>query len=99
MIQGGLGLAFVCPAYGQSWPSARSEPQAVKVRFLAGWPATGDPATAATPEDLKSWLLIRVGDLYQHRESFVLGGRNIVSEIPRDRIDGLLARYTVKRTV
>jgi hypothetical protein len=98
-VEGDLKLAFICPAYGKSWPDTRQEPQAVKVRFKAGWPLSGDPAAPTTPEDLKSWLLIRVGDLYQHRESFLLGGRNIMNELPRDRVDGLLGRYSVAGTV
>ncbi len=41
--------ARIVPAYGESWPSARSEPNAVTVQFVAGY---GDGATPGIPERL-----------------------------------------------
>ena len=41
--------ARIVPAYGTSWPSTRSEPNAVTVRFVAGYGAGATPA-GATPE-------------------------------------------------
>jgi uncharacterized phiE125 gp8 family phage protein len=65
----------VRPAYGESWPTTRDTPQAVTVRFVAGY-----GAAAAVPALIKLWLRIRLSTLYEHREQFVTG--TIVSSLP-----------------
>ena len=56
--------ARVLPAYGCSWPSARSQADAVALRYLAGY---ADAATV--PESIKSWIKLQVGAMYENRES------------------------------
>ena len=56
------------PVYGTSWPSTRLTPQAVTVRFVAGY-----GAAAAVPANVGLWLRERVATLYEHREQFVTG--------------------------
>lgn len=54
----------VSPPYGQSWPSTRCSPGAVKVTFTAGF---GE--AAAVPADIKAAILLLIGHLYEHREA------------------------------
>jgi uncharacterized phiE125 gp8 family phage protein len=64
----GLGTAegaTVRPAYGNSWPSIRHLPEAVSITFTAGF---GDNATDI-PEPIRTAIKMRVGHLYEHRES------------------------------
>lgn len=70
-----------------SWPIAGDMPNAVRVRYQAGW------IIDSFPPALKQWMLIRVASLYAQRESFVAGIN--VGELGRDFVDGLLDSYTV----
>lgn len=57
--------ARVYPAYGESWPATRCQPNAVTITYRAGY------GTAATdvPEDLRGRLLEAVAHLYDRRGS------------------------------
>lgn len=54
-------------AYDQSWPSTRSQWDAVRVRYVVGW------AVADVPAPLKQALLLLVSQLYEHRTPEVTG--------------------------
>ncbi len=69
-----------------SWPSVYQANNAVTVQFVAG--------ATAVAEDVKAWCLIRVADMYEHRESVVIGF-NAASVIPRNFVDGLLDRHCI----
>lgn len=69
------------PAYGMCWPSTRRQPNAVRIRFRCGY-----ANAAAVPEEVKSWILLRVGMLYENRESVAAGAQ--LSELPH--VDRLL---------
>lgn len=56
--------ARVYPAYGKCFPSARCQPGAVRVRFVAGY---GDEGSDV-PEPIQQWLLMKVAQLYENRE-------------------------------
>ena len=61
-----LGLprrARASPAYDEIWPVVRCLPEAVQIRFVAGY-----GAAAAVPEDIKEAMLLIIGHLYAHRE-------------------------------
>ncbi len=60
---------YVVPAYGKSWPLARSQPEAVTISFTAGY---GD-AAANVPEPIRHAILLMVGAWYEHREEMVIG--------------------------
>ena len=64
----------IVPAYGESWPSTRDVPNAVTLRFVAGY-----GAAAAVAEPLKRWIKSRVATLYGFREPVVVG--TITSDI------------------
>jgi hypothetical protein len=51
--------------YGQSWPAIRCQREAVKVIF-----STGYLDAASVPEPIKTWIKLRVGALYENRESW-----------------------------
>jgi uncharacterized phiE125 gp8 family phage protein len=78
--------ARVMPAYGASWPSTRDQANAVLVRFAAGY------ANAVTvPQEIKSWMLLRIGMLYENRESVAAGVT--LAEVPY--VDCLLDAYRI----
>jgi uncharacterized phiE125 gp8 family phage protein len=80
--------ARVMPAFGCTWPIAIAEIGAVAVNYTAGYGA----AASDVPEGIRSWMLIRLGLLFEHRES-VADGR--LAALPY--VDGLLDPYRVAR--
>lgn len=59
---------YVVPAYGQSFPSIRSVPAGIKVRFVAGF-----GAAAAVPEIYKQAVKLVFGEMYAFREEQTTG--------------------------
>jgi hypothetical protein len=59
------------------------------VRFVAGF-----GAAAAVPEDIKSWIKIMVGTMYDNPQALVVG--QTVAAIPRNFVDALLDDYRYK---
>lgn len=74
-------------AYGITWPSIRFQPDAVRVRYVAGY-----GAAASVPESIKQAILLMVGHWFDHREDAVVGAT--ASEVPNAARD-LLLQYTV----
>lgn len=62
-------------AYGKTWPSIRSQANAVTVRFTAGY---ADAATMPAP--IRSACLLIIGELYERRETTIVG--TIINEVP-----------------
>lgn len=79
--------ARIAPAYGKFFPSTRLGLNAVKVQFTAGF-----GAASAVPSDLKSAILLIVGNLYTNRDATVLGAA--VAQLPMG-VDAILDRYRV----
>ncbi len=79
--------ARITLAYGTSWPSTYAEPNAVVVRFVAGY-----GAASAVPQEIKSWMLLLIGTLYDNRES--VSERAYTSG---EFVAGLLDQYRVYR--
>jgi uncharacterized phiE125 gp8 family phage protein len=52
-----------------SWPCHRAQPSAIRIRFTAGYGASG----AAVPELLKNAMLLEVGEMYERREIAIVG--------------------------
>jgi len=78
--------AYLICAYATSWPTTRSEANAVRVRYLAGY-----ANAAAVPQGIKQWMLLQIGHWFATRESTNVG--NIVNEMPF--LGGLLDRYRI----
>ncbi len=71
--------ARVFPVFGESWPTARAQQNAVELEFVAGYGTAG----SNVPSGILSGLLLTVGDLYEHRQH-VEGGA--VTVIPDDAL-------------
>lgn len=80
-----FGPAFVIPAYGTTWPSAREQVNAVALRFVSGYASAAD-----VPDPIKSWIKLQVGAMFEHREAESTG-----QTYPLGFVDGLLDRYRV----
>lgn len=79
----------VAPLYGSAWPGTRAEPEAVRIRYTAGY-----TSVAQVPEKLKLWMRTRISTLNENREQFI--GSN-QQPIPRDFADGLLDSLIVTK--
>lgn len=94
VVEGELGLGYVYPAYGYTWPQAQGSPGSVRVQFKAGWPLDADEAPT-TPQAIKQWILLGVGALYENREAVYTG--RYVHDALKGFLGGLLDRYRVLR--
>jgi uncharacterized phiE125 gp8 family phage protein len=84
LLDGHSEPARMTPAYGTNWPATRCQANAVLVQFVAGY-----TSAAAVPQEIKSWMLLRIGMLYENRESVAAGVT--LSELPY--VDRLLDAY------
>lgn len=73
----------IIPAYGKSWPSVRRQPNAILVRYVAGYGSASD-----VPAAIKNWMLLKIGTMHKMRSDVVVGQ---VSQIPY--VDALLDGY------
>lgn len=80
--------ARITPVFGKIWPTCLAQIGAVSITFDAGY-----GAPSSVPEGLKSWIKLRVGSLYAHREEVALMNRGKIEPLPF--IDGLLDPYKV----
>ncbi len=80
--------ARLTPVFGKTWPIHLPQIGAVWVTFDAGY-----GVAASVPEGLKSWIKLRLGSLYAHREEVALLTRGSIAPLPF--IDGLLDPYKV----
>jgi len=80
--------ARITPVFGQIWPVCLPQIGAVSVTFDAGY-----GTASQVPEGIKSWIKLRVGSLYAHREEVAALSRGRIESLPF--IDGLLDPYKV----
>ena len=80
--------ARITPVFGQIWPVALPQIGAVSVTIDAGYGSAAD-----VPEGLKSWIKLRLGSLYAHREEVASMARGRIDPLPF--VDGLLDPYKV----
>jgi uncharacterized phiE125 gp8 family phage protein len=80
--------ARLTPIFGQTWPPTLPQIGAVSVTFDAGY-----GAASAVPEGIKSWIKLRVGSLYAHREEISVLTRGRIDPLPF--VDGLLDGFKV----
>lgn len=80
--------AEISPVYGADWPTAREQPGAVTVRYVAGYPDAD-----SVPAQIKAWMLLRIGALYENRESVVNG--TISQDLGSGFVDRMLDAYKV----
>lgn len=78
----------VALAYGYSWPTARTQNNSIKVRYVTGY-----GLATSVPDGIKHWMLMRIKQLYDHRDSISTAGNML--ELPHKFVDGLLDPYIV----
>jgi uncharacterized phiE125 gp8 family phage protein len=83
------GITYIVLAYEKSWPAIRSVPDAITIRFVAGY--GDDPGDV--PEPIKSAIKVTVADYYENRESIVIGTSAV--EINSIAAKNLLSFYRV----
>ena len=76
--------ARIAPAWGYCWPPTRTQANAVKARFVAGYGAAAD-----VPPCVKHWMLMKIATAWENRGALVVGERGF-SELPTPFLDGLL---------
>jgi uncharacterized phiE125 gp8 family phage protein len=61
---------YIYPAYGTTWPSAAAVPNAVRVRFTAGYDVAGaSPYEFPLPADYMLAMYLALGHVYENREN------------------------------
>lgn len=73
---------YITPAYGKAWPDTYPVPNAVTVRFTAGY-GNAD----SVPQSAKEWIVVHVQTSLESSGTFVKGS---VSAIPNRFIDSKL---------
>lgn len=81
--------ARLVPAYGTTWPGARNEINAVIVTYECGY----GTAPTDVPQPIRQWMYLRIGALYENRESDVIVQRGALESLPF--VAGLLTPYRV----
>jgi len=74
--------SYIVPTYGNTFPTVRRQPEAITVRFVAGYDEV--------PWELKQAIMLLVGHMYEHREPIVTG--TIVAELPF-AVEALISPY------
>lgn len=85
--------ALILPAYGKTWPATRCQPEAVKVRFTAGYaPGDGSPTDYAEniPQPVKQAMLLLIAQWFENRSAGLTGATAM--ELPF-AVQALLAPY------
>lgn len=77
---------IVTPAWGTCWPTARCQPAAIEVVFVAGYGT--DPEDV--PRPIVHWVKLALTDLYQRRSR-----SNDKPVVPQDFAEGLLHHYEI----
>ena len=80
--------ARITPVFGKTWPPTLPQIGSVTVMFDAGY-----GTAAAVPAGIKSWIKLRIGSLYAHREEMSVLMRGRIDPLPF--VDGLLDPYRV----
>lgn len=80
--------ARLTPVFGKAWPASLPQIGSVVITFDAGYGAPAD-----VPEGIKSWIKLRVGSLYAHREEAAIMSRGRIDPLPF--VDGLLDPFKV----
>jgi uncharacterized phiE125 gp8 family phage protein len=65
----------IVPAYGVTWPQIRDIPDAITVRFVAGY-----GGLESVPHRVRQAMLMLIGHWYENREEVITG--TIVSQVP-----------------
>lgn len=78
-------VGYVYPIINTSWPMTMSRPNAIRVRFNAGYTSPDEsPDDMPLPKRYRSAMLLVLGHLYENRENVAAGGdgATLLHEIP-----------------
>jgi uncharacterized phiE125 gp8 family phage protein len=78
------GQGLVRPVYGEVWPTARDQPDAVSITFVAGY-----GGASAVPAPLVAAMKLHIGLLYENREA---ASTKAMSDLPL-AYDALIAPF------
>ncbi len=93
VFAGGAWNARIEPVYGGAWPSVRCDRDAVRIRYVSGYPPAGEETPDGLPAAITAAVLLMVGDLYAHRETVADGAP---AKVPVSAtVDALLAPFRV----
>lgn len=79
-------------AYDSDWPDIRNQKNAVRITYKTGY-ALDASSNVTTPEAIKQWIKVRVGQMYQFREPIVAG--ETLRYLRRDFVDGMLDEFII----
>jgi uncharacterized phiE125 gp8 family phage protein len=68
--------AWILPPANTAWPTVFTGINSVRIRFVAGYPASTDSPPdlrANIPASIKQAMLLQIGSWYDHREDHVIG--------------------------
>lgn len=82
--------ALVYPSYDNEWPDPRDEKNAVRITYYSGY-----STQSLVPEQIKHWVKLRVGAMYEHRGAVMVGSGNFITELPHSFVDGLIDEFVV----
>ena len=74
------------PAWGQAWPCGAVAPEALRIRYTAGY------ADGQAPAPIRQALLLMIGDLFANREAVVIEAGK-TSAVLNPAADALLAPF------
>lgn len=88
---------YVLPAYNLVWPSALDDVAVVTINFTCGYGPLGGGSTSDNiPKSIKQWMLINAANLFENRESIVIGNRSeTLIDLTSTLADGLLENYRI----
>ncbi len=86
IIRSDSGPARVYPNFGVTWPSARAQPDAVQLEFIAGY-----ADAASLPKPLKLWMKAHILGIVENREAWTPG--QPIQSLPW--VDRTLDRYRI----
>lgn len=82
---------IIYPSYDNEWPESRDESNAVRITYYSGY-----ATQSLVPDSIKQWVKLRVGAMYENRESLMVGTGNFITELPHNYVDGLLDEFVVQ---
>jgi hypothetical protein len=79
--------------YNSTWPDTYEVENAVRISFVSGYTVSTIDNEPTVPDDIRVWITMRVGDMYEHREGLDLSANVIPRTLPF--VDGLLDPYLI----
>lgn len=83
---------WVTPAYGYEWPDTYPVPNAIRVRYVAGYTSDTDSPAYRLPKPIYAAILLIIGDLYENREGSIVGPVHTVNPA----VERLLSMYRLE---